>query len=147
MVSLPCALDQAIVVYDPLHRWVYCFTIAFNDGRKCVCLRFWEHFIRYSVWEVDRYGGRSVMMSVSIYPTQWWNTTVHHSGLPDLPMLPGRDCVPPHPTCSARHGTRCHTLCRTTKPLLTELRSSQISCCLLSRFGSCQFFDNDWMSS
>ena len=50
------------------------------------------------------------MMLVSMYPPQWWNTTVHPSGLPDLPMLPGRDCVPPHPTCPASHGTRCHTL-------------------------------------
>ena len=50
------------------------------------------------------------MMWVSIYPPQWQNATLRHSGLPNWPTLQGRDCVPPHPTCSASHGTRCHTL-------------------------------------
>ena len=36
VVSMPCAMDQAIVVHDPLHRRVCCFTVGFNDGRKCV---------------------------------------------------------------------------------------------------------------
>ena len=35
------------------------------------------------------------------------DTTQRHSGLPNWPTLQGRDCVPPHPTCSANHGTRC----------------------------------------
>ena len=35
------------------------------------------------------------------------------------------------------------TLCRTTMPLLTPLRSSQISCRLLPRFGSRQVLDNE----
>ena len=59
VVSVPCVLDQAVVVHDPLHGPVSCFTIAFNDGRRCVCLRFWQRFIGYTVREVDRYGGRS----------------------------------------------------------------------------------------
>ena len=50
------------------------------------------------------------MTWVSMYPPQWQNTTLHHSGLPNWPMLQGQDCVPPHPTCSASHGNRCHTL-------------------------------------
>ena len=69
VVSMPCALDQAAVVHDPLHGWVSCFTVAFNDGKRCVCLRFWERIIGYTVLEVDG-RGRSVMMWVSIYPPQ-----------------------------------------------------------------------------
>ena len=37
------------------------------------------------------------------------------------------------------------TLCRTTMPLLTELGSSQIACHPLSRFGSHQFLDSEWL--
>ena len=48
------------------------------------------------------------MMWVSMYPPQWQNTTLR-SGIPNWPTLQGRDCVPPHPTCSASYGTRCHT--------------------------------------
>ena len=35
------------------------------------------------------------------------------------------------------------TLCRPSMPLLTELRSSQISCRLLPKVGSCQVLDNE----
>ena len=103
VVSVPCALDQAIVVHDPHHRPVSCFTVylGFWD---------WERFLGYAVLEVDRYGGRSVIMWVSIYLPQWQNATLHHSGLPNWPTLQGWDCVPPHPKCSASHGTKCHTL-------------------------------------
>ena len=38
-------------------------------------------------------------------------------------------------------------LCRTTVPLLTELRSSQIFCCPLSTFGSHQFWGNEQLKT
>ena len=57
---MPCALDQAIVVHDPLHRRVSCFTVPFSDGRRCICLRFWECFIGYTVqiWLLSIFGQR-----------------------------------------------------------------------------------------
>ena len=36
--------------------------------------------------------------------------SLRHSGLPNWCTLQERDCVLPHPTCSASHATRCHTL-------------------------------------
>ena len=50
MVSVPYALDQAAVVHDPLHGWVSCFTIAFNDGRKCVTLHLICCLGGWSLW-------------------------------------------------------------------------------------------------
>ena len=68
MVSMPCALDQAPVVHDPFHRWVSCFTIAFNDGRKCVTL----HSIRcsggWSLWrQISNDVGQHISTSVVEY--------------------------------------------------------------------------------
>ena len=125
VVSMPCALDQAIVVHDPLHRWVSCFTFAFNDGRKCVCLRFWERFIGYAVREV-------LWRQISNDVGQHISTSVvgNYVIQGSLTSLRCRDEGP---------GA---ILCRTTMPLLAELRSSQIYCRPLSRFGSHQFLDN-----
>ena len=78
------------------------------------------------------------MMWISIYPPQWQNTTLRHSGLPNWPMLQGRDCVPPHPQAMGPGATLCRTV-----PLLTEVGSSKISFRPLSRFGSHQILDNE----
>ena len=42
-------------------------------------------------------------------PPQRHNTPLHHPGLPNRRTLQGRDCEPPHLTCSAGHGKRRHS--------------------------------------
>ena len=127
---VPCALDQAVVVHDPLHRWVSCFTVAFNDGRRCLCLRFWEHFIGYTVWEVDciHLNGRILLYTIQ-------------GSLTDLRCRDKIVCSLIQ--CALQAMGPGATLCRTTVPLLTESESSQISCRPLPRFGSCHSLDNE----
>ena len=130
---MPCALDQAVVVHDPLHRWVSCFTVAFNDGRRCVCP-----------------GGRSLWRQISNDVGQHVSTSmvlgrmllcVIHGSLTDLRCRDEIVCSLIHPALQAMGP--CATLCRTPLPLLTELRSSQISCHPLPKVGSCQSLDKE----
>ena len=73
---------------------------VFNDGRKCVYLR----FRRLIAMEADQYCYGSAYIHLNS------RILLCHSGLPNWPMLQEWDCMPPHPVCSASHRTRCHTL-------------------------------------
>ena len=118
---MPCALDQAVVVHDPLHRWVSCFTVAFNDGRKCLFLRFWECFVGYAVWRL-----------VAMEANQKWcgSACIHLNGRILLYVIQGSltdlhcgdEIMCPLIHCALQAMGPGATLCRTTMPLITELR-------------------------
>ena len=135
MVSMPCALDQAVVVHEPLHRRVSCFTVAFKRLSWILRTLYW---IRCS-------GGWSLWRQISNNVGQHISTSMVECY--SMSFRAGLRCrdeiVCPLIQCALQAMGPGATLFRTTVPLLTELGSSHISCRLLPRFGSCQFLDSE----
>ena len=141
VVSMPCALDQAVVVHDPPDESPASQLLSTMAGNASVLgsenTSFSTLFGRLIAMEADQYWCGSAYIHLSgrilLYIIQGSLTGLHCRDEIVCPLIQ-------HALQAIGPGA---TFCRTPVPLLTELRSSQISCRPLSRFGSCKFLDNE----